>query len=839
MTSLPEPSIPQVPGLSGLPDFLFGAWRLRALDISEAEDRDELRGWTVSSLCSTYFRYQLERHQRQLEAQSLLSAPSLASASVKTLCDRLSLSTDLEADVRLIGESLGQVTLRRILQDPRTPYVIFRMFEASPHTSLHGGTRKISDVDEAILTSEQDVRSQDPKPSNLLVTLEDLQPILGAPDQHGITTFRRKDPPKGGFEFLDQKRKRSMQIVGTDALFKETLGRVTNGCLDGLDWQNVFIVGGMVLNTLLHTNAKDQAQPHGRDTDVSECDIDLYLYDLTPEEANKKVEHIYEVWYKNTHGQKDSSQPPPQGTDQMIVKTAKTISFIPTYPVRRVQIILKIMPSPLDLLLNVDLDACALGFDGSRVLMLPRAARALETGYSTFTMDLIWGHHLGNRRETQEPRVFKYADRGFGLRILPSYVRSLEETSVTETEYEVQDVRSGPTRVFESEPGLKTLRRIAHMAQDFVQRLYLEFHKPKTPGGDDAINLSLGHAKPLIDLPALDGQGMHSGLPDHLKGLAFFEVFMRHCAAWRMDAIGIVRLDPSSFGSNWYEEENQYTGLPTYDWGPSSTTFQPFITKLEDHNDHLFWTLRKAIAEKLSIGPRDGRYVGYLTRRIRRMIGGSDLEAVHEKQITMPLIIPMELEVAIAHECANDEADPLPPLILVHNPQKYDPRNATLPSLQDTVNDSGNLRYWLVTNENMWAHQSRVADEVSELLETLFDWFLHRGHQPGYEPPKHGTDSKHCIWRLAKAFRRRLILPEESDKRERGGQTLSNREARLFRPWALTRPPRVKRHDDREAIDSLEDELEKEGDIPDSIFWNAGDEGTWRVEEGVPMWTEG
>lgn len=73
MTSHPEPSIPQNPGLSGLPDFLFGAWRLRALDISEAEDRDELRGWTVSSLCSTYFRYQLERHQRQLEAVSILS----------------------------------------------------------------------------------------------------------------------------------------------------------------------------------------------------------------------------------------------------------------------------------------------------------------------------------------------------------------------------------------------------------------------------------------------------------------------------------------------------------------------------------------------------------------------------------------------------------------------------------------------------------------------------------------------------------------------------------------------------------------------------------------------
>ncbi|KAL8749277.1 MAG: hypothetical protein Q9199_007785 [Rusavskia elegans] len=766
--------------------------------------------------------------------QSLLSAPSLASASVKTLLDHLSRSTNLEADVKLTGQSLGQVTLRHILQDPRTPYVIFRIFDASPYTALHGGTRKIADVDEAILTSEQYIRSQNPTPSNFLVILDDLKQIIGPPDQHGITTFMRKDPPKGGFEFFDQKRNRRMQIVGTDTNFKESFHRVTNGCLDGLDWQHVFAIGGMVLNTLLHTNGLNQAsQTSLKSTQkgVLTCDIDLYLYDLTSEEANRKIEHIYEVWYKNTRGRQDSSTAS-EAADQMIVKTAKTITFIPRYPSRRIQIVLKILPSPLDLLLNVDLDACALGFDGSRVLMLPRAARALETGYSTFTMDLIWGHHLGNRRESQEPRVFKYADRGFGLRILPSYVRSLEETSYREIECIVQDDRSGPTRIFENEPGLKTLRRIAHMAQDFVQRRYFGVHKPTTP----EINAKdKEHSKPLITSSALKGNYQH--------GLAIFEVLMRCCAAWRMDVIGIAKLDRNSFGSSSYDEAKQYDGLPTYRWGANSTSFEGFERELEDHNNQMFWTLRKAIAEKLNIGPYDGRYMGYLTRRIRRVIVGPELQAVREKQITMPLFIPMDLEVSIGTEtttCANDpsvKADHLPQLIQVHDPQKYDPRTATLPSLHDTVNDSGNLRYWLITNKNMWAHQSRVADEVSELLATLFDWFLHCGRQPGLEPTKHGTDSEHCIWHLAKAFRQRLVLPEESDKRERG-QTLSAREAQLFRPWALTRPARLKRHYDREEIDALEDALEKEGDIPDSVFWNDGDEGTWGVEEGVPMWTE-
>lgn len=59
--------------MTSLPEFLFTAWRLRAADISKAQERDELRGWDVSSLCSTYLRYQLERHERQLEAVSNLS----------------------------------------------------------------------------------------------------------------------------------------------------------------------------------------------------------------------------------------------------------------------------------------------------------------------------------------------------------------------------------------------------------------------------------------------------------------------------------------------------------------------------------------------------------------------------------------------------------------------------------------------------------------------------------------------------------------------------------------------------------------------------------------------
>lgn len=171
------------------------------------------------------------------------------------------------------------------------------------------------------------------------------------------------------------------------------------------------------------------------------------------------------------------------------MKNARTITFLTKYPNRRIQIILKLVPSPTDVLLNFDLDACALGFDGSEILMLPRFVRALETGSSMFTMDLIWGHRVRNRGATQKTRLLKYAERGFGVRLSPSYARSLELTLPSRAEGEFYQ-KDGPKphsaedsklvavgkleqrdRFPQSkECGLKTLKRVAFLGRDFAHR---------------------------------------------------------------------------------------------------------------------------------------------------------------------------------------------------------------------------------------------------------------------------------------------------------------------------------------------------------------------------------
>lgn len=109
------------------------------------------------------------------------------------------------------------------------------------------------------------------------------------------------------------------------------------------------------------------------------------------------------------------------------IKDPIFVALVPgAYLTRRLQIVLKLSKTVADVLLNFDLDQCAMGFNGTTVLML-HCARALETGYTVFCSDLVCCSSGQSRRSTQIGRVLKYADRGFGIRFLPSYMRELNQ----------------------------------------------------------------------------------------------------------------------------------------------------------------------------------------------------------------------------------------------------------------------------------------------------------------------------------------------------------------------------------------------------------------------------
>lgn len=235
-------------------------------------------------------------------------------------------------------------------------------------------------------------------------------------------------------------------------------------------------------------------------------------------------------------------------------------------------------------------------------------------------------------------------------------------------------------------------------------------------------------------------------------------------------------------------------------------------------------------------------------------------------------MIPWDLENYILTQLPQDFPD-LPTyvaerklLIPVHDPSKHDHATAILPSLQDVASERGNLRYWVINNDNMWAGQHHALDEITEILYSMFHWFnqaawitnfrgprlLGPWHFHG-DPEPLGTNTKECIWHTARLCRRRLILPGISSDNGGYDHRISSspgksvkapvpilRESLLFRPWVFHTPKRqqwdilLAERDSRTAH-PLFDENGVRYPFPDELFWKEGDEGEWD-EDGAPSW---
>lgn len=116
-------------------------------------------------------------------------------------------------------------------------------------------------------------------------------------------------PPSGAF-LLDGSVSARLEVQTTLADFRESFENRTSGVLDGLEWSNVFIAGGMVLRAMHLFDPSES---------FKDSDIDLFIYGLHPVQANIKVKHIFEVWRSNL----------PQGTDHRILRNQRTITFVP------------------------------------------------------------------------------------------------------------------------------------------------------------------------------------------------------------------------------------------------------------------------------------------------------------------------------------------------------------------------------------------------------------------------------------------------------------------------------------------------------------------------------
>ncbi|KAH8809653.1 ankyrin repeat protein [Flagelloscypha sp. PMI_526] len=265
-------------------------------------------------------------------------------------------------------------------------------------------------------TSKEDPLLNDP-----LVGLVD---IFSAPD--AIRTTRTR-------EVIDEKDMTAKHVMPLAANVRRATGQPSmvssleefqknwavfnEGSLSQLlDWNNVIAAGGSVLACLtpLPERAKASKRSHRKyyhSEAFPTSDVDLFLWGLTPQQAEDKIIKIYEAV-------RDSVP-----WDVTVLRTKHSVSIHSQYPYRSVQIILRLYRSPAEVLAGFDVDSCSFAYDGQRVYGNPRAIVSMMRQANTVDMT--------RRSPSYEVRLSKYADRGYEV-----YIPSLRREDVDPTIYE-------------------------------------------------------------------------------------------------------------------------------------------------------------------------------------------------------------------------------------------------------------------------------------------------------------------------------------------------------------------------------------------------------------------
>ncbi|KAH9949864.1 ankyrin [Amylocystis lapponica] len=205
---------------------------------------------------------------------------------------------------------------------------------------------------------------------------------------------------------LSEERRRkdgAPAIVETLDEFKQNWAIFSEGSLSQLlDWNNVVAAGGSAqacLNPVPESAkvSKRALRKHFHTNAYPTSDVDLFLYGLTPEQAEAKIISIYEAV-------RDSVP-----WDVTCVRTKHTVSIHSQYPYRAVQIVLRLYTSPAEILAGFDVDAPCCAYDGHRVWANPRAIVAMMQQCNTVDMT--------RRSPSYEVRLAKYSLRGFEVHV--------------------------------------------------------------------------------------------------------------------------------------------------------------------------------------------------------------------------------------------------------------------------------------------------------------------------------------------------------------------------------------------------------------------------------------
>lgn len=332
------------------------------------------RGWenNLSELAQLVIGKQIDIYtEAQREAaQRITTHASLFEQSALKVVDSL---TGTAEEIHAIFSIPAPLARKAIWESEMLPYNAFRVLRRALEAEDAEATRRLGasdfrnrDIDEWILANEGALRDdqRDDWRRGLVDWTQHADSVFPVDSTVTPTTRILPRPKMSGYTFLDELRAASISVQPTFEAFQKAFSAVSDGVLRGLDWSNVFVAGGIVLSSLLCVEEGDVKK-------YVASDIDVYIHGLGPQEANEKVKHIFDVWKGNL---------PANAKDHtLVVRNSRTLTSFSLYPTKRVQIVLKLVKNPKEVLLNFDLDICAMGYDGLSLVLLPRAARALES----------------------------------------------------------------------------------------------------------------------------------------------------------------------------------------------------------------------------------------------------------------------------------------------------------------------------------------------------------------------------------------------------------------------------------------------------------------------------
>ncbi|KAJ7255346.1 hypothetical protein C8J57DRAFT_1518279 [Mycena rebaudengoi] len=613
--------------------------------------------WGVSTLSNHgEFWALICAYNHRLSARGAASdVPSLVDLAAERLTDSESLADETIDDIPLM------ILRSYVWRWHRIPYptlcrALLRLSSEDVGSQPGNAAQPLEDspknIDEWVLLNEKWLRDvEQAQWQHGLVTLDDADIVFPKSilTESARTISRPVDLP--GHGILCEARASQISIQPSVEAFKRKFEGMSDGLLKNLDWSNLFVAGGIVLGTLLSVDT-----PEGRPSSISQwkmSDIDIYVYGLSATKANEKIEQLYDVFCSNL----------PPGTRTLVVKNSKTITFYAHYPLRRIQIVLKLIKSPRDVLLNFDLDICAVGWDGSQVWLLPRAVRALETGYNVFTMNLIQGHYLSERRASQPQR-------------LPLWRKSVR----------------GENLCLE-------IPLLSENARAWTKRRHLTVLRN--------IGLNRMHYSDLEDVD--ENQD-----PRSVNCLTGFTLFMRHVALWEMGQRKEVIIEEDNRAFNSYEDsyyEDGSQAITQYKWDSAFTLagFRSHIKK-QNANEMAVW-FENGFGRLRKHGVKEGSELD-----TRSMTCASTLKLLMNSKhdIVLPVLLPCDFAVytndlvaQVQHVHGLEEKN-----ILMRAVKGYQ-----FPDHPEK--DKEGLFKWRIRSELMWQQLDRRVDEVFEALQAF------------------------------------------------------------------------------------------------------------------------